>query len=62
MNKKIVAVLIIALLAVSFAAARVVNLQIGPSISFFKGQAPVIKLRIKPLYHSVIFIRTQSTG
>lgn len=41
MNKKIVAVLIIALLAVSFAAARVVNLQIGPSISFFKGQAPV---------------------
>ena len=41
MNKKLFAVVCIALLVLSFAAARVVNFQLGPSFSFFKGDAPV---------------------
>ena len=43
MNKKLFAVICIAVLVLSFASARVVNLQIGPSFSFFKGEAPFIE-------------------
>jgi hypothetical protein len=43
MSKKLIAVLIIALLVVSFAAARVINFQLGPSFSFFKGDTPVFE-------------------
>ena len=41
MNKKLFAVVCIALLVLSFAAARVVNFQLGPSFSFFKGETPM---------------------
>lgn len=41
MNKKVIAVLVLALLVVSFAAARFINFQLGPSVSFFKGEAPL---------------------
>ena len=37
MNKKVIAVLVLALLVVSFAAARFINFQLGPSFSFYKG-------------------------
>ena len=43
MNKKLFAVVCIALLVLSFAAARVVNFQLGPSFSFFKGDAPILE-------------------
>lgn len=41
MNKKVIAVLVLALLVVSFAAARFINFQLGPSVSFFTGKAPI---------------------
>ena len=40
MSKRVILVLCIALLAVSFAAARVVNISVGPSIGFFTGKVP----------------------
>lgn len=42
MNKKLFAVVCIALLVLSFAAARVVNISVGPSIGFFTGKAQFV--------------------
>ena len=41
MNKKLFAVVCIALLVLSFAAARVINLSVGPSFSFYTGKFPL---------------------
>lgn len=41
MSKRIIIILCIALLAVSFASARVINISIGPSIGFFTGKAQI---------------------
>ena len=41
MNKKIIAVICLAVLVLSFATARVVNFAIGPSFGYFKGVAPL---------------------
>lgn len=41
MNKKIIAVICIAVLALSFASARVVNFALGASFGSFKGVAPL---------------------
>lgn len=41
MNKRIIMVLVIALLVVSFAAARVINFSIGPAFGFYKGEMPL---------------------
>ncbi len=41
MSKRIILILCIALLAVSFAAARVVNFSIAPAFSFYNGQMPI---------------------
>ena len=40
MNKKLLAVLIVAVLVLACASARVVNFAIGPSFGFFTGDAP----------------------
>ena len=41
MKRKIIALALIALLAVSFVSARTVNFYLGPSFSFYNGQVPV---------------------
>ena len=41
MNKKLFAVLCIAVLVLSFASARVANFSIGPSFGTFSGKAPI---------------------
>lgn len=41
MNKRIIMILVIALLVVSFAAARVINFSIGPAFGFYKGEMPL---------------------
>ena len=41
MSKRIIIILCIALLAVSFASARVINISIAPSIGFFTGKAQI---------------------
>ncbi|MBR5668357.1 MAG: hypothetical protein IKX15_01955 [Spirochaetales bacterium] len=42
MNKKLISVILLALVVLSFAgAARIINLAIGPSFSYFKGVAPL---------------------
>ena len=43
MNKKLFAVICIAVLVLSFASARVVNFQLGPSFSFYKGEVPLLE-------------------
>ena len=43
MSKRIIMVLCIALLVVSFAAARVINISVGPSIGFFTGKAQFVE-------------------
>ena len=41
MNKKLFAVICLALVVLSFAGARVVNFAIGPSFGYYKGVAPL---------------------
>ena len=41
MNKKIITIICLAVLVLSFASARVVNFAIGPSFGYFKGVAPL---------------------
>lgn len=41
MNKKIIAIICLAVLVLSFATARAVNFAIGPSFGYYKGVAPL---------------------
>ena len=41
MNKRIITIICLAVLVLSFAGARVVNFAIGPSFGYFKGVAPL---------------------
>ena len=41
MTKKLISAILLTLVVLSFASARVVNFAIGPSFSYFKGVAPL---------------------
>ena len=41
MSKRLIMVLVIALLVVSFASARFINISVGPAFGFYKGEMPL---------------------